>query len=589
MKNEEKLKRIYDTLFSTNYLINYGYFDITPNSDHLNHLTSYGKSDAFYLKVFNMSKLANYVTKNHSNINKLLKTSKIYSTEPISFTIPKNNISRREYKILNIYSYLLLMFFIQNNKESIQGIFLQNKFSTSKFFSLADFDFNFTDKLKKSLLFGGKHILNLDLSNFYHSLYTHSIPWVIMGKKEAKRNKDTGFSNELDFLIRSCQYNQTHGIPTGNTLSRIITELYMCHIDSKMESQGYKYARYVDDISFPFNFEEEKDKFYRDFNKLCMEYELNINDKKTTINDFPFIHTQNKDIIFNYFKNYNSYTKDKNWIKGIKNFIDLCIDEERKGNKGSIKCVFTVLENAFRYKKIGKKKITKIFSYNDKITGFSLLKFLLDLSLKDSKLTNRFLSLMNYLSNKIGSKMLIEKHIKEYFEYRKNDISELLIFYNKNNYHQELYQVLIYTVEYDIDFMKKKNTLLLINENTDDLSLSLLTIIYLRKGWKIKDLIKKTDCLFKNSTNSYPKNVGRMSQKMWFFRYFFYYLMQEDLIKKRDVNKYCSSKNYAINNKGYKTELNWKYINSNDPVDSFFNMLLEDRIPLVDLKYVGLK
>ncbi|MGT2357655.1 hypothetical protein ACVPOS_17345 [Staphylococcus aureus] len=71
--------------------------------------------------------------------------------------------------------------------------------------------------------------------------------------------------------------------------------------------------------------------------KLCMKYELKINDKKTEVNDFPYIHPQNKDFIFNYFKNYSSNSKDETWIIGIKNFIDLCIDEERKGNKGAIK------------------------------------------------------------------------------------------------------------------------------------------------------------------------------------------------------------------------------------------------------------
>ena len=40
------------------------------------------------------------------------------------------------------------------------------------------------------------------------------------------------------------------------------------------------------------------------------------------------------------FKNYSSDSKEETWIIGIKNFIDLCIDEERKGNKGAIKCIF---------------------------------------------------------------------------------------------------------------------------------------------------------------------------------------------------------------------------------------------------------
>ena len=589
MKSKQTLKKLYYDLFSTNFLINYGYFDITPkNNQDITDLNSYGKSDAFYLKIFNMSKLAEYISDNPFYTMKMFNDKKVYSTEPITFTIPKSNISRREYKIPNIYSYLNLMFFIHKNKEEFKRIFIANKFSTSKFFSLADFDFKFTDNLKKTLLFGGNHILNVDLSNFYHSLYTHSIPWVIMGKKNAKKERDKGFSNKLDKLIASCQYNQTHGIPTGNILSRIISELYMCYIDSEMENKGYRYARYVDDISFPFNFEEEKDKFYRDFNKLCMKYELKINDKKTEINDFPYIHTQNKDFIFNYFKNYSSDSKEETWIIGIKNFIDLCIDEERKGNKGAIKCIFPVIENTFKYKKINKNKISKIFGYTNNITKFNILQFILDLSLKDSKLTNRCLSLLNYLAVKMDDKKVVSKQVKQYFRNRNEEIKNLLVFYNKNDYHQETYQILVYIVEYDVDILLKKNVLNLLNENTDNLSLSLLTIIYLRKPWRIESLLKKIDDLFKNSKDSYPEKIGVMSQNLWYFRYFIYYLIKENVIPKDKINSYCNSQSYRSNQKGYKSDLNWRYINSNDAVDEFFNELLEEKVPLIDLEYVNL-
>ncbi|MDK9864267.1 zinc ABC transporter substrate-binding protein [Staphylococcus equorum] len=63
MKSKKSLGKLYDDLFSTNFLINYGYFDITPkNNQDLTDLNSYGKSDAFYLKIFNMSKLAEYIS-----------------------------------------------------------------------------------------------------------------------------------------------------------------------------------------------------------------------------------------------------------------------------------------------------------------------------------------------------------------------------------------------------------------------------------------------------------------------------------------------------------------------------------------------
>ncbi len=41
---------------------------------------------------------------------------------------------------------------------------------------------------------------------------------------------------------------------------------------------------------------KRKINFTEIFNKLCMKYELKINDKmKTEVNDFPYIHPQNKD------------------------------------------------------------------------------------------------------------------------------------------------------------------------------------------------------------------------------------------------------------------------------------------------------
>ena len=75
------------------------------------------------------------------------------------------------------------------NKHEFISIFLDNKHSMSKFLIYLNITFNFTQEMNKTLLQGGDNVLNIDLSNFYHSLYTHSIPWVIMGKENAKAKK----------------------------------------------------------------------------------------------------------------------------------------------------------------------------------------------------------------------------------------------------------------------------------------------------------------------------------------------------------------------------------------------------------------
>ncbi|OCW71071.1 hypothetical protein BBP13_12380 [Limosilactobacillus reuteri] len=79
-----------------------------------------------------------------------------------------------------------------------------------------------------------------------------------------------------------------------------------------------------------------------------------------------------------------------------------------------------------------------------------------------------------------------------------------------------------------------------------------------------------------------------MSQTLWYFRYFIYYLIKENVIPKDKINSYCNSQSYRSNQKGYQSDLNWRYINSHDAVDEFFNELLEEKVPLIDLEYVNL-
>ncbi|PTF05552.1 RNA-dependent DNA polymerase, partial [Staphylococcus equorum] len=206
----------------------------------------YGNPENFYLKLLSLQ-----------DLYKLLETEDLrvffnfenvrhnVDTEPIYFNIPKSNYVRREYKMPNLYSYLHLSFFIEDNKEEFISIFENNVQSTSKYFNELEFNFKFTKKIEQRLLFGGNNILSLDLSNFYHTLYTHSIPWVIHGKQNSKLKRSGGFANNLDSLIQKCQYGETHGIPTGNIISKLIAELYMCYIDKMLMEKGYKYARYV--------------------------------------------------------------------------------------------------------------------------------------------------------------------------------------------------------------------------------------------------------------------------------------------------------------------------------------------------------
>ena len=73
---------------------------------------------------------------------------------------------------------------------------------------------------KRVIAYAGQGaILQTDILSFYHSIYTHAVPWAIHGKDAAKANRNahdaTMYGNRLDFLLRSCQDGQTIGIPVG--------------------------------------------------------------------------------------------------------------------------------------------------------------------------------------------------------------------------------------------------------------------------------------------------------------------------------------------------------------------------------------
>ena len=145
-----------------------------------------------------------------------------------------------------------------------------------------------------------------------------------------KKAKKGGFANQLDKLITKCQNDETHGIPTGNMLSRILLN-YICVILTKkwnivgIFTVGMWMTLF---ILTPLKIVEKK--FIRDFNNICIRYELKVNDSKTKINRFPYENLNNKYNISNYFNRLTKNSEVKTWIKEIRNFIDLCISEESK-------------------------------------------------------------------------------------------------------------------------------------------------------------------------------------------------------------------------------------------------------------------
>jgi len=135
-------------------------------------------------------------------------------------------------------------------------------------------------------------ILELDIKNYYRSVYTHSIPWAIHGKDYAKTHlREDNLGNNLDRAFQAGQDGQTIGIPTGPDTSFIISEVILCRILDDMLSNGLiqrdRFLRYYDDMEYGCESEEEAHRVLASFEDRLRDFELEVNPDKIQILSGP--------------------------------------------------------------------------------------------------------------------------------------------------------------------------------------------------------------------------------------------------------------------------------------------------------------
>src|SRR5690606_26898679 len=145
------------------------------------------------------------------NYRNLLDIPQKNACECVSFTISKNDLSRRNIKIPNPAKQIHLFNYVLSMHKELENRFSNNRHSLSNpFYYLGEiyedisvfnvplfrekkpkivkstYIKNLKDKMNESM--GYKYCYKLDLANFYDSIYTHSIEWAVIGREEAKRN-----------------------------------------------------------------------------------------------------------------------------------------------------------------------------------------------------------------------------------------------------------------------------------------------------------------------------------------------------------------------------------------------------------------
>lgn len=138
--------------------------------------------------------------------------------------------------------------------------------------------------------FGKRYRIKTDITNFFHSIYSHSLPWALVGHNEAKQNKSgkTKWYNKLDRSTRLCQRNETKGIPIGPSTSSILSEIILFKVDEVLRlEKRYQFTRYIDDYTAYVQDEFEADQFLLDLATELAKFTLTLNPKKTSTVPLP--------------------------------------------------------------------------------------------------------------------------------------------------------------------------------------------------------------------------------------------------------------------------------------------------------------
>jgi hypothetical protein len=218
-----------------------------------------------------------------------------YISEPSWFYFPRFGKDDRRHGVPNPLAYLLLSRTIADNYVRMRSAAKASKISSSP----PIFDWNgpralvrpsidLRDDFRVDLSSRREEFVSADIRAFFHSIYTHAIPWAIHGKTFSKTNRGPQhFGNLIDLLCRNAQDGQTIGLPVGPDCSRLIAEVVASAIDATLRDKvginSRDASRYIDDYTISSDAGLSGANLIAALRQAAAMYELELNNEKSAI------------------------------------------------------------------------------------------------------------------------------------------------------------------------------------------------------------------------------------------------------------------------------------------------------------------
>ena len=471
----------------------------------------------------------------------------------IEYYATRYNNFPRTLSIIHPKAYAKLAKHIHDNWEEIRFI-KQNKSSMIKPDMHTDgrvIIMNYEDAETKTVRelndgFGRRFKVNADISGCFTNIYSHSIPWAVVGINNAKtalntkvKNQDKHWSDKLDYFQRQAKRNETHGVPIGPATSSIVCEIILSAVDKRLRDDGFLFRRYIDDYTCYCKTHDDAKAFLHLLGVELSKYKLSLNLHKTKISNPPGTLNDNWVSLLNV----NSPTKkrftdqDLNTLSSseVINFLDYAVQLNTQVGGGSILkyAISLVINNLDEY------TITQVYDY------------LLNLSW-------HYPMLIPYLG------VLIEHIYLDDGDEYKNKFNEILRMCAENKYSDGMAWTLYFCIKNDIDI--DDDVIKMIICFGDCLSLCLLDSIGIYEE-KINDFV--TDII----KLDYEYDIDRYW--LLFYQRFFnnkapspYNDKCFDIMKTYGVN-FMPDENYNTKAESYCHVINNPFLEDEDEIVSF--------------------
>lgn len=116
----------------------------------------------------------------------------------------------------------------KGNSHKISRIHIRKQKDTETLFKMNYKNWRTDDSPVPGILIGKKYMVSADISTCFPSMYTHSLCWALMGKDNAKKNRNQKFwPNELDRHCMNLRSGETHGFLIGPHTSNLLAEIIL--------------------------------------------------------------------------------------------------------------------------------------------------------------------------------------------------------------------------------------------------------------------------------------------------------------------------------------------------------------------------